>query len=78
MFPKTGYEIVEVPASYQPIETPSRRLMATPTPWGQTPGFQIPEEQTNQAQYGVALTEVGCVCLLLTVSMYRSEVYHNC
>lgn len=58
MFPKTGYEIVEPPASYTPIRTPSRRLMATPTPFGTTPQYQIPEEQSNQSQYGVPLTEV--------------------
>uniref|UniRef100_A0A6A7G0V4 Splicing factor 3B subunit 1-like n=3 Tax=Hirondellea gigas TaxID=1518452 RepID=A0A6A7G0V4_9CRUS len=57
LFPKSGYEIVDPPASYTPIRTPSRRLMATPTPFGATPQYQIPEEQSNQSQYGVPLTE---------------------
>ncbi|GLE02670.1 hypothetical protein PINS_up011511 [Pythium insidiosum] len=41
MFPATGYKILDPPASYVPIHTPSRKLLATPTPMGQTPGFAI-------------------------------------
>jgi splicing factor 3B subunit 1 len=41
MFPATGYKILDPPASYVPIRTPSRKLLATPTPMGQTPGFAI-------------------------------------
>eukprot|EP00055_Hartaetosiga_balthica_P018375 m.134017 g.134017 ORF g.134017 m.134017 type:complete len:717 (-) comp9497_c0_seq2:1796-3946(-) len=32
LMPSDGYKILEPPASYQPIHTPSRRLYATPTP----------------------------------------------
>ena len=40
MFP-AGYKILEPPASYVPIRTPARKLLATPTPMGGTPGFQL-------------------------------------
>ena len=43
MFPQEGYKILEPPASYQPIRTPARKLLATPTPLG-TPLYAIPEE----------------------------------
>ncbi|CAO3647932.1 unnamed protein product [Cunninghamella echinulata] len=32
MFPSTGYKILEPPADYVPIRTPTRKLMATPAP----------------------------------------------
>ena len=32
LFPSTGYRILEPPAGYAPIATPSRKLTATPTP----------------------------------------------
>ncbi|KAI9916453.1 hypothetical protein PsorP6_016829 [Peronosclerospora sorghi] len=41
IFPTTGYKILDPPASYVPIRTPSRKLLATPTPMGQTPGFAM-------------------------------------
>jgi len=34
MLPKEGYHIMQPPISYKPIHTPSRKLMATPTPRG--------------------------------------------
>ncbi len=37
------------PQGYAPIRTPARKLMATPTPFGQTPLYAIPEEDRNQA-----------------------------
>jgi splicing factor 3B subunit 1 len=37
------------PAGYQPIMTPARKLMATPTPFGATPLYGIPEEDRTQA-----------------------------
>ncbi|KAI9320818.1 splicing factor 3B subunit 1 [Dichotomocladium elegans] len=43
MFPQTGYKILEPPAGYEPIRTPSRKLMATPTPMGDH-GFMMQEE----------------------------------
>ncbi|GJS54929.1 splicing factor 3B subunit 1 [Tanacetum coccineum] len=47
MFPQEGYKILEPPASYVPIRTPARKLLATPTPLG-TPLYSIPEENRNQ------------------------------
>ncbi|CAL4890054.1 unnamed protein product [Urochloa decumbens] len=47
MFPQEGYKILEPPASYQPIRTPARKLLATPTPLG-TPLYAIPEENRGQ------------------------------
>ncbi|KAG6411756.1 hypothetical protein SASPL_129840 [Salvia splendens] len=47
MFPEEGYKILEPPASYVPIRTPARKLLATPTPMG-TPLYNIPEENRGQ------------------------------
>ncbi|KAJ0617192.1 putative armadillo-like helical, splicing factor 3B subunit 1, TOG domain-containing protein [Helianthus annuus] len=47
MFPQEGYKILEPPASYIPIRTPARKLLATPTPLG-TPLYAIPEENRGQ------------------------------
>lgn len=47
MFPQEGYKILEPPASYVPIRTPARKLLATPTPLG-TPLYNIPEENRGQ------------------------------
>ncbi|KAK3212969.1 hypothetical protein Dsin_017675 [Dipteronia sinensis] len=47
MFPLEGYKILDPPASYVPIRTPARKLLATPTPLG-TPLYQIPEENRGQ------------------------------
>ncbi|KAJ8451268.1 hypothetical protein Cgig2_014040 [Carnegiea gigantea] len=47
MFPSEGYKILEPPASYVPIRTPARKLLATPTPMG-TPLYQIPVEDRGQ------------------------------
>ncbi|KAK6911170.1 Splicing factor 3B subunit 1 [Dillenia turbinata] len=47
MFPQEGYKILEPPASYVPIRTPARKLLATPTPIG-TPLYAIPEENRGQ------------------------------
>uniref|UniRef100_A0A1J3GT84 Splicing factor 3B subunit 1 n=1 Tax=Noccaea caerulescens TaxID=107243 RepID=A0A1J3GT84_NOCCA len=51
MFPQEGYKVLDPPASYVPIRTPARKLMATPTPMA-TPGYNIPEENRGQ-QYDV-------------------------
>ncbi|XP_010520843.1 PREDICTED: splicing factor 3B subunit 1 isoform X2 [Tarenaya hassleriana] len=51
MFPQEGYKVLEPPASYVPIRTPARKLLATPTPMA-TPGYIIPEENRGQ-QYDV-------------------------
>eukprot|EP00200_Dunaliella_tertiolecta_P005817 CAMPEP_0202341054 /NCGR_PEP_ID=MMETSP1126-20121109/2226_1 /ASSEMBLY_ACC=CAM_ASM_000457 /TAXON_ID=3047 /ORGANISM="Dunaliella tertiolecta, Strain CCMP1320" /LENGTH=1282 /DNA_ID=CAMNT_0048931841 /DNA_START=176 /DNA_END=4025 /DNA_ORIENTATION=+ len=43
---KEGYKVMPVPANYQPIIDPAKKLMATPTP-SMTPFYSIPEE-SNQ------------------------------
>ena len=54
LFPTEGYEILQPPASYKPLETPSRKLLATPTPAG-TPGYAMPTEKPKEA-YSVPQT----------------------
>jgi splicing factor 3B subunit 1 len=58
LLPTKGYKILEPPASYVPIRTPARKLMATPTPMpgmaggsgfvmmdeGQEKPFEVPPE----------------------------------
>jgi splicing factor 3B subunit 1 len=58
MFPSSGYKIMEPPAAYVPIRTPARKLMATPTPVGATPGYQIPAE-ISKDEYGIQSTPSG-------------------
>lgn len=53
MFPATGYKILDPPSTYVPIRTPSRKLLATPTPMGQTPGFSMQATPARE-DYGVA------------------------
>ena len=48
MLPCEGYKVLEPPPGYEPIRTPARKLMATPTPYGATPGYQIPTEDRGQ------------------------------
>ena len=38
---------LQVPASYQPIRTPARKLMSTPTPLAGTPLYVMPSEETR-------------------------------
>jgi len=45
ILPTEGYEILEPPANYQPLRTPTRLLQQTPTPFGQD-GFFIQEESS--------------------------------
>ena len=47
--PSDGYKILEVPAGYVPIQTPARKLTATPAPIDGTPLYAIPEEDRTQA-----------------------------
>ncbi|CAI5714469.1 unnamed protein product [Peronospora farinosa] len=54
LFPTTGYKILDPPASYVPIRTPSRKLLATPTPMGQTPGFAM-QATPGRQDYGVPI-----------------------
>jgi splicing factor 3B subunit 1 len=55
MFPTSGYKILDPPSSYVPIRTPARKLLATPTPMGQTPGFQMGGTPSRDS-YGVPAT----------------------
>lgn len=48
MFPQEGYKVLEPPATYVPIRTPARKLLATPTPLVGTPLYSIPEENRGQ------------------------------
>lgn len=41
--PKDGFQIVNPPAHYKPIRTPSRKLMSTPTPMGTDGMYHMPE-----------------------------------
>ncbi|KAJ3093134.1 Splicing factor 3B subunit 1 [Quaeritorhiza haematococci] len=60
MFPKTGYIILEPPATYVPIRTPARKLAATPTPVaGQVgAGFIMQEEERTSAQQYDVIPEI--------------------
>jgi len=60
MFPTTGYRVLDPPASYVPIMTPHRKLLATPTPLsgggvGLTPGFSI-QQTPSRESYAVPAT----------------------
>ena len=44
MLPSEGYVVLEPPASYVPIRTPARKLMATPTPMAGSSGFMMQEQ----------------------------------
>eukprot|EP00611_Tribonema_gayanum_P021456 TRINITY_DN4133_c0_g1_i1.p1 TRINITY_DN4133_c0_g1~~TRINITY_DN4133_c0_g1_i1.p1 ORF type:complete len:984 (-),score=402.86 TRINITY_DN4133_c0_g1_i1:457-3408(-) len=56
LFPDAGYKILPAPATYVPIRTPSRLLLATPTPMGMTPGFKMAETPARE-EYGIAATQ---------------------
>jgi splicing factor 3B subunit 1 len=55
LFPTSGYRILDPPPGYVPIRTPQRKLMATPTPFGATPGFAITQTPQRDS-YGIAAT----------------------
>jgi len=57
IFPTTGYKILDPPASYMPIRTPQRKLLATPSPMGAgaTPAFQMMQTPSRES-YAVPLT----------------------
>eukprot|EP00041_Stephanoeca_diplocostata_P034395 m.1171206 g.1171206 ORF g.1171206 m.1171206 type:complete len:1238 (-) comp24513_c0_seq1:788-4501(-) len=60
IFPTEGYKILDPPASYAPIRTPSRRLLQTPTPAGGATGFLIQQEEgVDKSKYGVQLKDIG-------------------
>lgn len=56
MFPKEGYKILPVPATYVPIRTPSRKYNATPSPMINA-GFSIAAEEAPVAPAYEASTE---------------------
>ncbi|KAJ7543289.1 hypothetical protein O6H91_09G031900 [Diphasiastrum complanatum] len=58
IFPQEGYVILDPPASYIPIRTPARKLLATPTPLMGTPLYAIPEEDRSQ-QFDVPQEAAG-------------------
>uniref|UniRef100_A0A7S1IV74 TOG domain-containing protein n=1 Tax=Eutreptiella gymnastica TaxID=73025 RepID=A0A7S1IV74_9EUGL len=51
LFPKDGYKVLEPPAGYEPIRTPARKYTATPTPF--SPGYQIPDDETDDDRVDV-------------------------
>ena len=69
ILPSEGYVIIRPPSTYIPLRTPSRKLLATPTPMSMTPaGFQmeIPMEQRTDASitdireaYGIPLAQTA-------------------
>lgn len=50
-----SYRILDAPVGYAPIRTPSRRLLATPTPLPSTPGFKMMSTPARE-EYGVPAT----------------------
>ena len=54
-----GFKLLPEPPGYEPIRTPARKLMATPTPFGGTPMYQIPEED-RQANFECLLVVAAC------------------
>jgi len=59
VFPPSGYKILDPPASYVPIRTPQRKLLATPTPLGgATPAFQMLATPARES-YAVPMTPAG-------------------
>jgi splicing factor 3B subunit 1 len=48
LLPTAGFKVMAPPAAYEPIRTPARKLLTTPTPVGGTPGFAILEEDRGQ------------------------------
>ncbi|KAI5476004.1 splicing factor 3B subunit 1 [Pseudohyphozyma bogoriensis] len=52
MLPTEGYEIVDPPAGYAPIRTPSRKLMETPV--AMNGGFMMQEEGVSGSSLGIA------------------------
>ncbi|KAI8618590.1 armadillo-type protein [Chytriomyces sp. MP71] len=48
ILPTKGYKILDPPATYVPIRTPARKLMATPTPMAGGSGFIMQDEQQEK------------------------------
>ncbi|GAA5821995.1 hypothetical protein JCM11251_004816 [Rhodosporidiobolus azoricus] len=52
LLPSEGYEVVEPPAGYQPIRTPSKKLNETPL--GDNGGFMMPETGVSAEALGIS------------------------
>ncbi|KAI9327050.1 armadillo-type protein [Obelidium mucronatum] len=52
ILPEKGYKILDPPASYVPIRTPARKLMATPTPMAGSGGF-VMQDETQEKPFEV-------------------------
>ncbi|KAJ3027328.1 UNVERIFIED_CONTAM: Splicing factor 3B subunit 1 [Siphonaria sp. JEL0065] len=48
ILPDKGYKILDPPATYVPIRTPARKLMATPTPMAGSGGFVMQDENQEK------------------------------
>ncbi|RYG68655.1 hypothetical protein EON64_04715, partial [archaeon] len=55
MLPADGFRILDAPPSYVPLRTPQRKLLATPTPFEQTPAFHM-APTPDRAAYAVPPT----------------------
>lgn len=49
LFPSTGYKILDPPASYIPVISANRKLLATPTPLSGTPAFAIMQTPARES-----------------------------
>ncbi len=49
ILPPEGFKVLDPPGNYQPIRTPARKAMSTPTPIGGTPMYSLPTEDRGQA-----------------------------
>lgn len=58
MLPPEGYRILAPPEGYDNQAAAQRKLMGTPTPFGATPMYQIPEEDRGQ-KFDVAIEVEG-------------------
>ncbi|XP_047135870.1 splicing factor 3B subunit 1 isoform X1 [Hydra vulgaris] len=45
LMPFEGYKVLQPPANYQPIRTPARKLIATPTPLNMGTGFRMQTDE---------------------------------
>ena len=60
MLPSDGYKLLAQPETYVPVRTPARKLMATPSIHGETPGglYSMPDEDRGQ-QFDIPDTPEG-------------------
>lgn len=72
IFPKEGYKVVDPPASYQPIRTPARKVMWTPTPAHSDLGFIMTEEDPSTQTFAYVLL------LSLFSNTKRTNFFFSC